>query len=372
MRNWIQCDLSHADFQERESLSNSDLKSYSKGILLSFSLVPIFFFGVSGAQDLDPQAESQEETVAPVGKERPTYAKTDLEKNQGFGVVTTGLCNEVAFLESENLVYTASKRYEALRTAPVAVTVIPRDHRLSLDSRYIPQILRLYPGAGSAIHGANAARGVINIITRPPEVLSTFESDTSFVEHGFRQRLGGSFLEDAYSLKLTGGYDEADLWNRFEDLSINDPESAKTWRFNGTVEKQLQEGAQLRLNGGINTGKMLQHTSSGTLVDNDQTTGHVQLEIEAPSYSIRSFWNYRTLYTHDLEVPGVVTKRTQNAYEHDQDVGEVFEVHSQLDPPGRLGVFKSVSGENVPLHPSNLANVWPMFRQKKRVGFPTL
>jgi outer membrane receptor for ferrienterochelin and colicin len=331
------------------------------------------------AEDLEQREESQEGAVVQIERETQTDASS--RDRETFGGMTPGLYNEIAFLGSENLVYTASKRYEALRTAPVAVTVIPRDHLLSLDGRYLPQILRLYPGmdiiqvtrsefvvdirgvasntvfrprdvlvlvdnrtvyddysggvewetlsifpedvgrieiirgAGSAIHGANAARGVINIITRPPEAISMFESDTTFIERGFRQRVGGSFLGEEYSLKLTGGYDESDLWNRFKGFSLKDIESARTWRFNGTVARHLSDRAELRLNSGINTGKLLQHTSSGTLVDNDQTTSHVQMEYEAPVLSIRSFWNYRTLETRDLEVPGIITERTQQTYD---------------------------------------------------------
>ncbi|MCG3117680.1 MAG: TonB-dependent receptor [Candidatus Manganitrophus sp. SA1] len=354
---------------------------YLKVFGLTFSFVVFLFIPIeTSAQDPDRPEEPQEKKVTDM-KQKEIQADAELQKTDIFNGITTGLYNELTFLGSENLVYTASKRYEALRTAPVAVTVIPRSHLLSLDGRYLPQILRLYPGmdiiqvtrsefvvdirgvasstvfrprdvlvlvdnrtvyddysggvewetlsvfpedvgrieiirgAGSAIHGANAARGVINIITRPPEAISVFESDTTFIERGFRQRFGGSFLGEKYSLKLTGGYDESDLWNRFEAFSPRDIKSARTWRFNGTIAKHLTNQAELRFNSGINTGKLLQHTSSGTPVDNDQTTSHVQIEYEASDMSIRSFWNYRTLETEDLLVPGLFSERTQQTYD---------------------------------------------------------
>lgn len=294
----------------------------------------------------------------------------------------TGLYNELALLASENSVFTASKRIEALRTAPTAVSVITSDQLRSLSARYLPQILQLFPGidvlqitrteftvgirgfanrgnfrprdvlvlvdgrtvyddfsgsvewetldifpqdvgkievlrgAASAIHGANAARGVINIITKPPEALPAFESNTSFTgREGFRQRIAAASSEGLYKWKVTGGFDQADLWDRFADISLSNDQGARTWRFNTVVARELSGGAELRLGGGTNTGELLQTTTSGILLRNDQSTNNLHLEYEHPSLSIRSYWNYRKIDSKDPETGEFVSTRTQNLYD---------------------------------------------------------
>lgn len=295
---------------------------------------------------------------------------------------TTGFYNELALLASENRVFTASKRVEAIRTAPTAVSVVSSDHLRPLSARYLPQVLRLFPGidvlqitrteftvgirgfanrgnfrprdvlvlvdgrtvyddfsgsvewetldifpqdvgkievlrgAASAIHGANAARGVINIITRPPEALPPFESNTSFAgREGFRQRIAAGSSEGLYKWKVTGGYDQAEIWDRFADISLSDDQGARTWRFNTVVAKELSGGAELRLGGGTNRGELLQTTTSGILLRNDQSTDHLRLEYEHPSYSIRSYWNHRKIDSNDPETGEFVSTRTQNLYD---------------------------------------------------------
>jgi outer membrane receptor protein involved in Fe transport len=149
-------------------------------------------------------------------------------------------------------------------------------------------------GAGSAVHGPNAARGVINIITKPPEALSTLEADASFMRDGFRQRIGTSLSLGSYSLKMTGGYDEADLWNQLKSGPLPNSNGARTWRSDVVLSKHLEGGAQVRIGGGTNTGNLLLHRSSQTPITlNDQSTDHVRLEYEYPYLSVRSFWNFR-------------------------------------------------------------------------------
>lgn len=318
------------------------------------------------------------------------------ENNPKAGKVdgpSQSLYRDLAFLASENFVYTASKRLEALQTAPTAMTVITSDHLSVLDARYLPQVLRLFPGldvlqitrteftvglrgfssssnfrprdilvlvdgrtvyddfsgnvewenldifpqdagkievilgAGSAIHGANAARGVINILTKPPVAISGFESDTSFVNHGFRQRVGASYIDGPYSWKITGGYDQVDLWNRFAQPTLQENTGDRTWRFNTVLTKELTGNGEFRIGAGTNTGRILQHSTSAFEVENHQTTDHVQVEYESPQLLIRSFWNYRHLESFGPLSGSFLTERSQNMYDFEairriQNVGK--------------------------------------------------
>lgn len=171
-------------------------------------------------------------------------------------------------------------------------------------------------GAGSAVYGANAARGVINIFTSPPPAVPTFELDSSFSgRNSFRERIAAADSSGAYQWKVTGGYDKADVWDNFADLTLEDDEAAKTWRFNTLLIKKLPESAELRFGAGTNTGNLLQTTTSGILIRNDQVTSHARVEYESRSLLIRSFWNYRQLDSTDPEFGEPAGSRRQNLYD---------------------------------------------------------
>ncbi len=328
-----------------------------------------------------PSFAAETETTAP-GEVSQVEKVTETEKVIEIG--TTGLYNDLALLASEDLVFSASKRIEAIKTVPIAISVISSDHLRSLGGRYLPQILKLFPGidviqvtrtefavslrgfanrsgfpprdvlvlvdgrtvyddfsgnvewetldifpedvgriemirgAGSVIHGPNASRGVIDIITKPPEAISTFETDTSVIQDGFRQRVGGSLSLGSYSWKLTGGFNEAEVWNRFEDLPgfpLSNNNAARTWQFNTVLTKHLTGGAELRVGGGSNTGHILLHRTADDLVQDDQSTEHLQLEYEHPYLSVRSYWNYREVKFFDAMTGNPGATRRQHLYD---------------------------------------------------------
>ena len=328
------------------------------------------------AQDLEQRTEKTTEQIA---DQEDSAVKKDVIAATDLALDPTGIYR---LLDSENRVYTASKRLEAIGTAPIPVTVIPRYYLSALGGENIPQILRLFPGidvvqltrtdysvdirgyftrsnfrpkdilvlvdnrtvyddysgnvewdtlsilpqdigkievvrgGASAIYGANASRGVINIITKPPEGLPYLESDFSFTSKGIRERVATSQPIGPVALTLSGSYDHADIWNRFEGgVRIPDPDGVRVWRYNLGISKSVGENGILKLDAGGNNGEVLQHTSGGTLLRNDQQTDHVMIEYEHPSLSVRSFWNY-----HDLESFGALSgkfgsRRTQNLYD---------------------------------------------------------
>ncbi len=294
----------------------------------------------------------------------------------------TGLSHELGVLESEELVFSASKRVEAVHAAPMAISVVTSDRIDSIPARYLPQVLRLLPGVdvlqitrteftvgirgfanqgnfrprdvlvlvdgrtiydhfsgnieweildifpqdvakievirggGSAVHGANAARGVINILTKPPEAVSPFESQTTVAtRNGFRQRIAAGGTSSPYAWTLSGGFDQADLWDRFDNRSLSDDRGEQTWRFHTQGERRLGSGGVLRAIAGLNHGKILQHNTSGSLVDNHQLTRHVQLEYERPSLSVRSFWNSRDVDKYSVAFGTLSSQKYENMYD---------------------------------------------------------
>ncbi|MFI5305343.1 MAG: TonB-dependent receptor plug domain-containing protein [Nitrospiria bacterium] len=182
--------------------------------------------------------------------------------------------------------------------------------------------IEIIRGAGSAIYGPNAARGVINLITKPAEALPAFESDTSMSAYnGFRQRIAGGYNMNNYSLKITGGFDQADLLNNTDPNSAAyngpyyDQLGAKTWRLNSVLGKTFNDDSKLRFNVGTNTGKLIQTTASGVFVDNEQTTDHVMAEYDHPEALIRAFWNYKQLTMFDPATYNPAGSRTEQMYD---------------------------------------------------------
>jgi len=171
--------------------------------------------------------------------------------------------------------------------------------------------IEIIRGASSAIHGANGSRGVINIISKPPISVPPFEINSTFLKDGFREQFAGSFYDETYALKISGGYENIDLYNRFKKEIINGERRTKIWRINSAITKKLSNRGEILFSGGTNTGTLLQHTTSGFLVENQQATTHLQIEYEHPDLSIRTFWNYRDLTVIGPESGRILTTRIQ-------------------------------------------------------------
>lgn|GEM_PF-2005130 len=355
---------------------------YGPLVVLALSCI-IQVPGASAEESPNNEVSRTSQDFETSAKDKSDQKESGASESPDANLKLTGayLYNDLKLLASEEVVYSASKRLEALRTNPMPITVINREHLEAIDPQFIPQVLRLYPGldviqisrteftvsirgfsnrsnfiprdllvlvdgrtvyddfsggvdwdtldvyprdigkievirgADSAIHGANASRGVINIITKPPDAVPTFETDTSLSDGGFRERLAGSYLSGRYKWKITGGYDDINVWNRFPDVTLSDDNGLHTWRFNSVVAKELPNNAELRLNVGSNTGQMLVHNSSAVLEDRHQSTDHVQLEYESPFLSVRTFWNYKHVESFDPVFGQFDVERHQNLYD---------------------------------------------------------
>src|SRR5262249_35118592 len=102
-------------------------------------------------------------------------------------------------------------------------------------------------GPGSALYGADAFNGVVNIITKPP---GDGPSGIS-VGYGEKDQTHGTVWatgrDKDVAFRLTAGYDFLPRWSREvppgrQDVHLNNHDqdaSSRTFRFDGTVTRQL-------------------------------------------------------------------------------------------------------------------------------------
>ncbi|PTL83996.1 TonB-dependent receptor domain-containing protein [Vitiosangium sp. GDMCC 1.1324] len=116
-------------------------------------------------------------------------------------------------------------------------------------------------GPGSALYGANAMLGVVNIITRPPGTgpRARFQGQL-----GNGNAAGGSFVSHggsgALRYRASAAYSQVDKWSRDfaddrPDMVVRDPQpelGVRSARGNLATVYQLDSGAELGLSGGVN------------------------------------------------------------------------------------------------------------------------
>ncbi|WNG39848.1 TonB-dependent receptor [Archangium violaceum] len=116
-------------------------------------------------------------------------------------------------------------------------------------------------GPGSALYGANAMLGVVNIITRAPGTGPRARFQASL---GNANTVGGSFVShggsDRLRYRASAAYSQADKWSRDfadsrPDMAIMDPQpdlGVRSARGNLAAVYQLDSGAELGLSSGVN------------------------------------------------------------------------------------------------------------------------
>ncbi|MGH7295584.1 MAG: TonB-dependent receptor plug domain-containing protein, partial [Polyangiaceae bacterium] len=156
-------------------------------------------------------------------------------------------------------------------------------------------------GPGSALYGADAFNGVINIITKTPgEGGSGF--NVGYGDHNLTHGTvyaSGRDKEIAY--RVSAGYDYLPRWSREvpegrADTSLfsNDQESSqRTSRINGTVTRQFGKDITVGLQGGLSEGSM-ETLGIGPINDillNPFTVGDVTLFLHSNHFEARTFTN---------------------------------------------------------------------------------
>ena len=259
--------------------------------------------------------------------------------------------NVFSLFAEEEMVYTSSKYLQPLSQSPSTITVITEEEIRQSGATTIPEILRIVPGMevmqtgvggynvsirgnndlssnkllvlidgrsiqeefnksviwvdipialeeidqievirgpGSAIWGANAFDGVVNIITkRPHELKGTLVSETgggagtyigSLIHAGEKGRMG---------YKLSLGYHRANQWRDKNKKGL------EVFRSNGRVDYELSPKSNLSFSGGIS------HAPNTDLILFDIGRGEVDIQrayflvsYSDPKNKIHAYWNW--------------------------------------------------------------------------------
>ena len=264
----------------------------------------------------------------------------------------------------EDVVYAASRKSQAVLDAPNAVTILTEeDIRLS-GARSIPDLLRRVPGMdvmamsysdynvalrgfnrrvankvllmidgrtayedfvggvqwrglsidlidierievvrgpGSAIYGAYAYTGTINIITKRPDAL---QGSTAQVHVGNGRRLESVYqyggVKGPVGVRFSIGYDRGDKYelefdpNRVDfTTKVEDPDvSLDLLRMDGRAEYRLSPGARLYMGGGLQSGSNELYGVASQR--NQQTDGekfNVRAGYESKAFTLRAFYS---------------------------------------------------------------------------------
>jgi iron complex outermembrane receptor protein len=156
-------------------------------------------------------------------------------------------------------------------------------------------------GPGSALYGANAMLGVVNIITRAPGTgpRARFQGYT-----GTGNMAGGHFVTHgnagALRYRASTGYSQADKWSRDfaadrPDIVIQDPEKdlgVRSARATLATVYQFKPGTELGLSGGVN--RLYTEAYPPGALRNfyvDGVTGFVKADANLGPLKVKAFWN---------------------------------------------------------------------------------
>ncbi|HVN67420.1 MAG TPA: TonB-dependent receptor, partial [Candidatus Sulfotelmatobacter sp.] len=151
--------------------------------------------------------------------------------------------------------------------------------------------IEIIKGPGSALYGANAFAGVINIITKSPDEIKKTTLSGAAGEQGTRL---ASFLtarnEAKWGYKFSLGYDGANAWS-------NPAQEAKgVVRTNFTWRSKLDEDREISFSSSLSQGKanLIVPQFLSTVLqtsDFDFNRKYFHFAYEGPGFSVRSFWN---------------------------------------------------------------------------------
>ena len=156
--------------------------------------------------------------------------------------------------------------------------------------------IEIIRGPGSALYGANAFSGVINIITKSPEETrgtsvsvsgGSYDTYLASVIHS-----GGT---EKLSYKMTLGLDQSNHWQDHSEISRN------LKRTMGVIQYKPSEKTKLILESGIDKGQGETLSGIGRM-NRKQNMGHVRLNYKHSNFSTQIFW----IRSHGdaIQVPG--------------------------------------------------------------------
>ena len=156
-------------------------------------------------------------------------------------------------------------------------------------------------GPGSALYGADAFNGVINIITKAPGTGGSGFA-AGYGDHNTAHgSIWASGRDKELAYRISAGYDNLDRWSKEvpdgrQDLTVvtgDQSTSQRTVRMDGTVTRQLGKDVTAGVQAGFSTGQF-EVLGSGPVVDiliNPATFGDVTLFLNSKHVEFRAFYN---------------------------------------------------------------------------------
>lgn len=145
--------------------------------------------------------------------------------------------------------------------------------------------IEIIRGPGSALYGANAFSGVINIITKSPEQL---EGTTVSATAGEYDTAILSFIQadvlDKWSYKFVAGWDQADSFDG------SDEDDHRSFKGNFLVNYDFDPESRISFSGGVadNKGSTLTRVA---LFDRDGPTGYAKVNYDYENWGFQAYCN---------------------------------------------------------------------------------
>ncbi|NQU08768.1 MAG: TonB-dependent receptor [Candidatus Abyssubacteria bacterium] len=145
--------------------------------------------------------------------------------------------------------------------------------------------IEIIRGPGSALYGANAFSGVINLITKTPEqAMGTTLSATIGEFDTYIWTFMNADVMDRWSYKVVASWDEA---NSFVDRDENNHEMFKG---NALVKYEFDPDSQIYFSAGVNEGDGNTLTRVSRF-DRDGTFGYAKLNYDYGNWKFQTFYN---------------------------------------------------------------------------------
>ena len=305
------------------------------------------------------------------------------------------LSAELALFTQSELAVTASRIEKPISESPAAITVITREDILRSGATHIPDILRRCAGVNvfsvspghsevnirglntvyssrtsvlidgrtvyingqgfipwesipvviedikrieivrgpvEALYGSPALSGVINIITRDPEEVKGFESDTSLGTYNTARQafFKGGTINDKTAYKLSAEFSQLDAFQPYIVKNYLERDALRRQVVNGAVSHKIDDKSRFTLTGGFNNGDFivlpnpvtglgpLEHETGFIKLDFDRELGEPK---EGREVQGQFFWNRQ-----NFNVTSNLVDQTMKINTYDLDLHRLFKM----------------------------------------------
>ncbi|HUU01351.1 MAG TPA: TonB-dependent receptor [Myxococcota bacterium] len=164
----------------------------------------------------------------------------------------------------------------------------------SLDDVERIEVIR---GPGSALYGANAYSGVVNVITRKPGEGPRASMSIAGAERGYLDLSArASTRLDSFSLSASAGLVREDLW------SSRSSKGRAVARGRLRTEIDILPNCHLGLEGGVLDAAGLIHSAMGAMDISDMLNGYILAHFELYDFSLRAGYDFTSL-DMDIDLP---------------------------------------------------------------------